>query len=297
MEINVTSRMLLSILPQRLRTALGLVAAPAPARALRRGPARLVGAIALASVLSASCDFHNPAGPGELASLEVLPDVTLPINGTQQFVVIGRDADGVQIPVSPTWSVVLGGGTIVPTTGMFTAGTTPGAFGETVQATSNGITATAAVTVVVGPLASITVTPNPDTTVILGTQQFTAVGRDVGGNTITITPTWSVVAGGGAVSSTGLFTAGSVPGSFSNTVRATSGTTSGNATVVVIAGPPVTLTVTPDPVALPIDGTQQFTAVARDVANNIVPVSPTWSVVSGGGTISAGGVFTAGSTP
>jgi hypothetical protein len=268
-----------------------LAVVPRPVRA-----GQLLFAITIAGLLSA-CDFHNPNEPGDLASLEVFPDVTLPINGTQQFVVIGRDDDGVEIPVSPTWSVVSGGGTINATTGMFQAGTTLGSFGETVRATSGGISATAAVTVIAGPLASITVTPNPDTTAISGTQQFTAVGRDVGGNTITITPTWSVVAGGGTVSSTGLFTAGSVPGSFSNTVRATSGTTSGNATVVVIPGPMVTLTVTPDPVALPIDGTQQFTAVGRDVAGNVVPTSPVWSVVSGGGTISAGGVFTAGAAP
>ena len=217
MKIYKHSRTLLAVVQRRVRTA---------ARA-----SRFLFALTIAGLLTASCDFHNPNGPGFLASLEVLPDVTLPINGTQQFIVIGRDDDGVEIPVSPVWSVVKGGGTINTTSGMFTAGITPGAFGETVQATSEGISATAAVTVVVGPLASITVTPNPDTTVIRGTQQFTAVGRDVGGNTITITPTWSVVAGGGTVSSTGLFTAGSVPGTFSNTVRATSGTVSGNAMI------------------------------------------------------------------
>jgi hypothetical protein len=287
MTFPMNGRTLLAVVAHRTARAL-----PPPARA-----GRLILAITIAGLLSASCDFHNPNEPGFLASLEVLPDVTLPINGTQQFVVIGRDDDGVEIPVSPTWSVVNGGGAINATTGMFQAGTTPGSFGETVKATSGNISATAAVTVVVGPLASITVTPNPDTTVIRTTQQFTAIGRDVGGNAITITPTWSIVAGGGTVSTTGLFTAGSTPGSFSNTVRATSGSVSGNATSVVIAGPAVSLTVTPDPVALAIDGTQQFTAVAVDVAGNVVPAPPVWSVVSGGGAISAGGIFTAGSTP
>ena len=35
---------------------------------------------------------------------------------------------------------------------------------------------------VAAPLASVTVTPNPDTLAINGTQQFTAVGRDASGN-------------------------------------------------------------------------------------------------------------------
>lgn len=53
-----------------------------------------------------------------------------------------------------------------------------------------------------------------------------------------ITPVWSVVNGGGTInSSTGLFTAGLVAGTFSNTVRATSGTVSGTATVIVTAAP------------------------------------------------------------
>lgn len=230
--------------------------------------------LALAGLLSASCDFHDPLDPGDIVSITVVPDVTLPINGTQQFIAIGKDADGMEVPFKPTWSVLKGGGTIVAGTGMFTAGTTPGVFANTVQASNGSVSGTASVTVVIGPLANITVTPNPDTLTINGTRQFVAVGRDVGGNVVPITPVWSVVVGGGAVNSTGVFTAGTVPGTYANTVRATSGGLAGNATVVVRAGPIATLTVTPNPVALPIDGTQQFTAVGRDIAGNVVPTTP-----------------------
>jgi hypothetical protein len=82
------------------------------------------------------------------------------------------------------------------------------------------------------------VTPNPDTTAIGATQQFTAVGRDGNGNTTTFTPVWSVVNGGGSIDSTGRFTAGSTAGTFTNTVKATSGTISGTATVTVLATVP-----------------------------------------------------------
>ncbi len=145
-----------------------------------------------------------------------------------------------------------------------------------------------------GPLASITLTPNPDTTAITATQQFVAVGRDVDNVVVAITPTWSVINGGGTINASGLFTAGSVTGTFANTVRATSGTISATATVVVVAGAVTTITVTPNPELLGVTETQQFLAVGRDAGNNVVPITPVWSVTNGGGTISASGLFTAG---
>jgi hypothetical protein len=92
--------------------------------------------------------------------------------------------------------------------------------------------------VTAGPLATITVTPNP-TLLIGATQQFTAVGKDANGNVVAITPVWSTVNPPGTiVAATGLFTAGNTTGTFPNSVRATSGTIFGTATVTVIASPP-----------------------------------------------------------
>jgi hypothetical protein len=145
-----------------------------------------------------------------------------------------------------------------------------------------------------GTLASITVSPNPDTLAVNGTQQFTAVGKDAAGTVVDITPTWSVVASGGAISAAGLFTAGAVAGTFTNTVKATSGSISGTATVTVTAAPLATITVTPSPVTLPANAPQQFTAVGKDAAGTVVAITPVWSVVAGGGAISATGLFTAG---
>ena len=69
-----------------------------------------------------------------------------------------------------------------------------------------------------------------------------AVGRDGNGNIFPLTPVWSVVAGGGSINAaTGLFTAGAVAGTFTNTVKATSGATSGTATVLVTAVAPAPL--------------------------------------------------------
>jgi hypothetical protein len=259
----------------------------------RRITTRLVAALTLAVIVTAACDVHSPTAPGTLVTLTVTPNVTLPINGTQQFTAVGLDALGDTVAITPTWSIVAGGGTI-NTTGFFTAGTTPGVFNATVQATSGAMSATANVTVVAGALATITVTPNPQAMGVGTTQQFTAVGRDIANNVVPITPVWSVEASGGTINSTGLFTAGAVIGSFANTVRATSGTIFGSATVTVQAGPLATITVTPNPQTLAVGTTQQFVAVGRDALNNIVPITPVWTIENAGGGISSTGLFSAG---
>jgi hypothetical protein len=173
--------------------------------------------------------------PGALATIVVTPNPgTMPINGTQQYTAVGRDANNNVVTITPVWSVTAGGGTINATTGLFTAGATAGTFANTVRATSGTIFGTATAIVTPGPLTTITVTPNPVTMPTNTAQQFTAVGRDAGGNIVAITPVWSVTAGGGTIdASTGLFTSGGVAGPFPNTVRATSGTIFGTATVNV----------------------------------------------------------------
>lgn len=259
---------------------------------------RVLVAIAAAGISATACDVHGVSEPGAVSSLSITPNpATLAVGATQQFTLVARDFSGAVVTSgSPTWSVAAGGGTIAPS-GVFTAGNAPGAFKNTVTATLDGVTATATVNVVAGPLASITVTPNPATMGIAATQQFTAVGKDAAGNVVTIVPSWSVVAGGGSINPTsGLFTAGNTSGSFANTVRASVGTIAGTATVNVTPGTLATITVTPNPQTLQTGATQQYTAVGRDASGNALAISPAWSVTNGGGTISSTGLFTAGST-
>lgn len=151
-----------------------------------------------------------------------------------------------------------------------------------------------------GALAIIIVTPNPDALAPGGRLQFVATGQDANGATVSLSPavTWSVVAGGGAINATGLFTAGTTAGTFANTIQATSGGISGFATVSVTSGALATITVTPNPVSVLSGADVQFSATGRDASGNIVPISPTWSVANAtAGTITSGGLFTAGATP
>ena len=260
---------------------------------LGRGLATLAMATFAAGFLT-SCDIHDPAGPGTITTIDVTPDVTLAIQETQQFVAVATDAEGREVEFSPVWSVVEGGGTI-DDTGLFTAGTVPGVYTSTIMAAAGGLSGTATVTVVVGPLATITVTPNPDTLAANTTSQFTATGADAGGNPVAITATWAVVNGGGDIDTDGLFTAGGSAGTFTNTVRASSGSVDGYATVVVLAGPLATITVTPNPDTLGAGAIGQFTAAGADADGNPVAITPTWAEVNGGGSIDSDGLFTAGS--
>lgn len=208
---------------------------------VRRGlTSRVLLGVATAGLFLTACGVHDATGPGALASITVDPDVTLQIGGVQQFTATGRDANANVVAVTPTWSVVGGGGTI-GSTGLFTAGNTVGVFAGTVVATVGVLSGNADVTVIAGPLASITVTPNPATLNVLTTRQFVAVGRDASNNILPITPVWSVVSGGGTIGLGGLFTAGNAGGTFTNTVRATSGVIFGAATVVIQQPPGIPL--------------------------------------------------------
>ena len=169
-----------------------------------------------------------------VANITVTPNpASVAVGGTQQFTATGTDAFGNPVAITPIWSVVASGGTI-DGSGVFTAGTVAGTYTNTVTATSNGVTGRATVTVTAGPLASIVVTPNSAYVRIFNRRQFTAAGTDAFGNPVPITPTWAVVNGGGTITSTGLFQAALVTGTFQNTIQAASGSISGNATVIVI---------------------------------------------------------------
>jgi hypothetical protein len=215
------------------------------------------------------------------------------VSSKQQFVAVGKDVSGNTIPVAAVWTVVSGGG-VIDGGGLFTAGAIPGAFVNTVKATSGSLSGTATVVVTAGVLAKITVLPNPATMSTNATQQFTATGTDIAGNPVAITPTWAVVANGGSIAQTGLFTAGLVSGTFANTVRASFGGIQGFATVIVTTGPLASITVTPNPVFMPTNSTQQFVAVGKDANGNVFVINPIWAVINGGGSIDNNGLFSSG---
>jgi hypothetical protein len=128
-----------------------------------------------------------------------------------------------------------------------------------------------------GPLslASMVVTPNPQTLPIGGTQQFTAAGTNSVGGAIAVTPVWSVVNGGGTIdASTGFFTAGSDSGTFTSTVKATSGDIFAEATVIVTATAQVVDNVLRSAGPNGIMAGASFTCVAGGTINANISIYP-----------------------
>jgi hypothetical protein len=233
---------------------------------------------------------------GPLASITITGNSEpLDAGETMQLAGIGHDAYGNDVVISPTWSVVAGGGTIEGGTGLFTAGTIAGTFPNTVSARSGAISGFATATVKVGALAKLTIVPSQLALGVGGTQVLIATGMDASGNSVRVNPSWAVVAGGGTIDANGSFVAGSVAGSFPNTIEARSLGVAAFASVTITAGALATIVISAAPTMLPAGASWQFTAAGQDASGNVITIVPVWSVVGGGGVIDGStGVFTAG---
>jgi hypothetical protein len=163
-----------------------------------------------------------------------LPTDTVSLTGT-----VTDDGLPSDSTVTTTWSNVggSGAGTVtfgdihtLNTTATFTAD--PGTYILRMTADDTELSGFCEITVEVREapfLEVIVVSPDPATAVIGGTRQFSAEGFDQYGSPFAITPVWT--AGGGDISPTGLYTAGTTVGQF--TVTATDGAVNGTATVTV----------------------------------------------------------------
>jgi hypothetical protein len=138
-------------------------------------------------------------------------------------------------------------------------------------------------------LTSITVSPSTTSVGLGNGVDFNAQGIDQYGNPIAITESWSV-SGGGSINTAGLFTGSTIGGPY--TVTASVGAISGTAVVNVTA--PATLAkivVTPATSTTTIGNPVDFNAQGFDINNQPMVINEVWTV-SGGGTISATGLFT-----
>jgi hypothetical protein len=142
--------------------------------------------------------------------------------------------------------------------------------------------------------AAIVITSPGGAIQVDGTMQFVATVTDASGNTLTENPTWTLVNGGGAITSAGMFTAGDSIGTFTNTIVATIGSVTSTSTIVVSAGGLASITVSPDTITLSVGATHQYTAIGHDAHGHIVPISArVWSAAEAAGTVDTSGMFTA----
>ena len=174
--------------------------------------------------------------PGPLASVVVSPSpATASAGASLVMTALGLDQYGNQIPgLSFSWAG--SAGTIVPAdlNGTYAQFTAPSSVGQAViTATAGGVSGSSTVTVVHGPLASLTVLPADRTVAAGGTASFAAVGSDAYGNVISgLTVTWST--NGGTIATNGTLTAPTAVGHC--TVTATVGSFTASANVTIVAG-------------------------------------------------------------
>jgi Galactose oxidase, central domain len=183
-----------------------------------------------------------------------------------------------------TWIVQEGaaGGSIT-SAGVYTAPQVPGTYHviatSMVDTTQN---ATATITV---PAFTVTVFPNGPTVFLGAMQTFTAAVTATN-----MAVTWAVQEGaaGGSITSAGVYTAPQIPGTYHVIATSVADMTKSGSTAVIV--PPVTVTVSPNPITVSEGATQQFTTMVT-ATNSAV----TWTVEEGaaGGSITSAGVYTA----
>jgi uncharacterized protein YjdB len=231
-----------------------------------------------------------------VATVTVAPATkTILVTQTTTFTATMKDAQGnVLAGRIVAWSTSNPAVATISITGVAT-GVAPGTV--TINATSEGKTGTATLTVSPVPVSTVTVLPpSPDTVFIGYTLALSAVTKDSAGNVLTgRVITWASTAPSVAtVSATGVvsgLTAGST------IISASSEGKVGPATVVSIKAPVGTVVISPDPDSVATSGTAgttQLTATVTDVKGTVVTdrVVAWTSSVTANATVSATGLVT-----
>jgi hypothetical protein len=227
--------------------------------------------------------------------------VTIETNQLIQFRAHGRNNAGDSVGAAITWSA--SGGTILPD-GRFSS---PGIGTFTVVAKSHvrgQLQEDTSVVQVVRRqplLASLEITPGSTSLTPGLSQTFTAIGRLSNGSPVPIGVTWGST--GGSIDAGGSYVAGDTAGTYRVIATNTAGTMSDTAKVTISAPPapppppaPVVQEVVLRPGNLTIapSVSKQFAAFGRTTTGDSVALAVTFSAT--GGTITSGGLYTAGSS-
>ncbi|WP_241757954.1 right-handed parallel beta-helix repeat-containing protein [Myxococcus landrumensis] len=235
--------------------------------------------------------------PGPLSRLVLMPTlVTLEPQATQQFGVMGFDVDGNAVTLSPTWSVVTAGAGAITPEGLYTAPRVAGTYSNSVRVGAEHLTLTTTVFVKPAAVRRVEISPEAPAVVVKGTVPFQVKAFDAYDNEVTsASAAWSVVKGGGSISAAGVFTAGTVAGTFADSVQVTVEGVTKATGVTVTPGAVSRIAISPQGPTVAAGSTVAFSAKAFDAYGNEVTSAPaTWKVVNGGGSIDGAGVFTAG---
>ncbi len=242
---------------------------------------------------------HAEADRAAVAEVTVTPaPVAVGISPAEAALLTGRSRQ-FTASVSGTadtavwWSVREGSaGGVVTSEGRYTAPAAAGTYHVVVTSQANPARQAAATVTVTE--VEVSIAPASAALVIGQVQPFTATVTGADDTAVA----WSVEegAGGGTITSGGLYTAPASPGTFHVVATSQADPARSARAAVTVSPPPVTsVTVAPATAALLTGATQAFTASVTGGTSQAV----TWSVQEGaaGGTVTADGRYTAPSTP
>jgi parallel beta-helix repeat protein len=212
-----------------------------------------------------------------LTTILVTPSpVSVVRHSTEAFAADGYSQYGLLlIGLTFSWSTDLG----TMTDNLLTAQAAVGTVGY-VRATSGLVEGDAIVTVVIGPLAYINVTPAAANVVVGDLALFSAYGTDAYYNVLSgLVLSWSTNVG--AITGFGLFTAQLIPGVVGY-VNANVGAITGSSVVTITYAPLNHMVVSPGTANVAAGGTQTFTVDGYDQYNNLIPgLTISWSTTIG----------------
>src|SRR5665213_1128105 len=283
------------------RTVTWTSSVPSIASVSATGASAIVTGVAAGNATITATSEGQSVGTPVTVALAPVATVTLTPNSaslvvghTVTIVAVLKDANGTALSGRPiAWSSNTPGVATVDANGVVTAVT---AGTATISATSEGKTATAAITVSLIPVAFVISTPTSANLYVGATLAMSAVTTDANNNVLGgRVVTWSTSAPSVAMvdPTSGLVTA---VGAGNATITATSEGKTGAASLVVAFGPVATVTVTPLSAGLFIGGpTTRLTAVLKDAYGNVLTGRViTWaSSNTAAGTVDASGVVTA----
>jgi hypothetical protein len=244
---------------------------------------KLTAFVLVCSFCACGCGagYGNNGTQKQAISVTVAP-ATLSLNtgATQIFTASVMGASNYSV----IWSASAGS---ISSNGLFTAPATPGTV--TVKATSaaDATKSGSATITVTNPQAAVTVTINPQTVSLQGggQQQFTATVTEASNTSVT----W--IAKFGSITANGLYAAPSAAQTDTVTATSAADPSKSASANITVTSPGVVVTISPNIVNLPVNGTQQFVASVTGTGNAGV----TWTATQG--TITTGGQYTAPGSP
>ena len=250
----------------------------------------------VAGLLIAGCTVPDETvGPGTVSQVVVFPEsVTVDPGQALQFQAVGLTATGATEPVGVHW-MATGGGRI-DDNGMFVADDHPGHYSVRAVLDRPSLVALADVKNR-GSLKQVVLNPSSANVPPGGQMQFSASGTLANGDVVPVNVTF--VASYGSVTPYGLYTAGTTEGQYQLMAAADAGhkSLSDTAAIVISSNAPPALAhivLEPPQASLAAGATQQFTAYGRLSNGDSVAVSVTYTAT--GGSVTSGGLYTAGQT-